>query len=141
MLVCGSWATRLEANGSGEDERRRAVCLVWTTPGDKAMKIYVDSCLAQETIVITTRSSVYQLVVLRGDEGDVLARGGRHFTEVTRVRFLGSIADDGSLEPHTIGIGLRMTFVFGEQFVVTSPVQSLSHDNVSAASRECAAAQ
>ena len=27
---------------------RRAVRLVWTTPGDKAMAIYVDSCAAQE---------------------------------------------------------------------------------------------
>ena len=38
------------------------------------MAIYVDSCAAQETIVITTRSSVYELVVLRGDRGDVLVR-------------------------------------------------------------------
>ena len=105
------------------------------------MAIYVDSCAAHETMVKTTCSSVYELVVLHGHRGDVLVRGGRHFTEVTRVLFLGSITDDGSLEPHTIGIGLRMTFVFGEQFVVTSPVQSLSHDSVSAASRECAAAQ
>jgi hypothetical protein len=94
------------------------------------MAIYVDSCAAQETIVITTRSSVYELVVLRGDRGDVLVRGGRYFTEVTRASFLGSIADDGSAEPHTIDIGLRMKFVVDERFVVTSPVQSLSHDNV-----------
>ena len=47
------------------------------------MAIYVDSCAAQDTIVVTTRSSVYELVVLRGDRGDVLVRGGRHFTEVT----------------------------------------------------------
>jgi len=31
------------------------------------MAIYVDSCKAQETIVITTRSSVYELVVLPPD--------------------------------------------------------------------------
>ena len=105
------------------------------------MAIHVDSCAAQDTIVITTRSSIYELVVLRGDRGDVLVRGGTHFTEVTRVLFLGSIAEDGSVEPQTIGIGLRMKFFLGEQFVVTSPVQSLSLDNVSAASRECAAAQ
>lgn len=94
------------------------------------MAIHVDSCAAQETIVITTRSSVYELDVLHGDRGDVLVRGGRYFTEVTRVRFLGSIADDGSVKPHAIDIGLRMKFVVGERFVVTSPVQSLSHDNV-----------
>ena len=97
------------------------------------MAIYVDSCAAQDTIVITTRSNIYELVVLRGDRGDVLVRGGRHFTEVTPVLFLGSIADDGSVEPHTIGIGLRMKFVCGDRFVITSPVQSLSCRSADAA--------
>ena len=94
------------------------------------MAISVDLCAAQETIVITTRSNVYEVVVLRGDRGDVLVRGGRYFTEVAPAVFLGSIADDGSVERHTIDIGLRMKFVLGERFIVTSPVQSLSHDNV-----------
>ena len=90
------------------------------------MATSVDSCAAQDTFVITTRSNVYELVVLRGDRGDVLVRGGRYFTEVTPALFLGSIADDGSLEPHTIGIGLRMKFVCDDRFIITSPVQSLS---------------
>ena len=84
-----------------------------------------DSCAAPETVVVTTRSSVYELVV-RGDRGDALVRGGRHFIEATPVLFLGSIADDGSVEAHTIGIGLRMKFVCDGQYVITSPVQSLS---------------
>jgi hypothetical protein len=107
------------------------------------MTICIDSCAAQETIVITTRSSsVYRLVVLPGDRGDVFVHGGTQFPDVTQVQLIGSIADDGTLEPYTIGIGRRMTFVFGERFVVTSPVQSLSHDNGSIApSRECVAGQ
>ena len=94
------------------------------------MATSVDSCAAQDTFVITTRSNVYELVVLRGDRGDVLVRGGRYFTEVTPALFLGSIADDGSVRPHTIEVGLRMKFVAGERFVVTSPVQSVSCDNI-----------
>lgn len=90
------------------------------------MAIDVDTCAAQDTIVITTRSSVYELVVARGERGDVLVRGGRHFTEATPALFLGSIADDGSLEPHIVGIGLRMRFICDGGFVTTSPVQSLS---------------
>ena len=105
------------------------------------MSIYVDSCEAQETIVITTRSSVYELVFLRADRGDVLVRGGRYFTEFSPVLFLGSIADDGSFNPGTIDVGGRLKFVFGEQFVITSPVESLSRDSTGAISPECAAAQ
>ena len=104
------------------------------------MAIYVDSCAVQETIVITTRSSVYELVVLRGGRGDVLVRGGGHFTEVTPVLFLGSIADDGSVEPHTIGIGLRMKFACVNRFVITSPVQSVSCRSADAA-LECVSVQ
>jgi hypothetical protein len=38
-----------------------------------------------------------------------------------------------------IDIGLRMKFVFGDRFVVTSAVHSLSHPNANPASQECAA--
>ena len=104
------------------------------------MSIHIDSCAAQDTIVITTRSSIYELVVLHGDRGDVLVRGGRHLTAVTRGLFLGSITDDGSLEPQIIAIGLRMRFVCGGRFLITSPVQSLSCRSADAA-LECAAVQ
>ena len=90
------------------------------------MAIHVDACAAEKTIIVTTRSSVYELVVRRGDRGDVLVRGGMHFTSVTPAFFLGSIADDGSSEPQTIDIGLRMKFVYGDRCVITSPVQSVS---------------
>jgi hypothetical protein len=112
---------------------RPAVCLNSASPGDKAMSICIDACAAQETIVVTTRSSVYRLVVLRGNRGEVLVRGGSHFTEFRQVLFHGSIADDGSLDLHTIDIGLRMKFGCGEQFVITSPVQSLSRHSADAA--------
>ena len=118
---------------------RRAVCLDSASQGDKTMSICIDACAAQETICVTTRSSVYELVILIGDRGDVLVRGGRYFTEFRPVVFLGSIADDGSLELHTIDIGRRMKFGCDEQFVITSPVQSLSLHSAGAASPECAA--
>ena len=90
------------------------------------MAICVDACVAQETIVVTTGSSVYELVALDGDQGVVLVRGGKYFGQVTRVLFLGSTADDGLLQPRAIGIGLRMRFLCGDRFVVTSPVQSFT---------------
>jgi hypothetical protein len=89
------------------------------------MSIHIDSCAARETVVANTRSSVYELIVLRGDRG-VLVRGGTHFTEFQYVVFLGSTADDGSLTPRTIDIGLRMIFKCGARLIITSPVQSIS---------------
>jgi hypothetical protein len=89
------------------------------------MSIHIDSCAASDTLVVTTGSSVYELIVLQED-GDVLVRGGSHFTGFQRVRFLGSTADGSSLTPRTIDIGLRMIFKSGDQSIVTSPVQSVS---------------
>jgi hypothetical protein len=71
------------------------------------MSIHLDSCAERETLVVTTRSSVYELVILRGERGDVLLSGGRHFTEFQPALFLGSTAEGGSLEPRTLDIGLR----------------------------------
>jgi hypothetical protein len=104
---------------------------------DVQMSIHIDSCAAQDTIVATTRSSVYELIVLQGDRGDVLVRGGRHFTEFRRVLFLGSAAAGGALEPHTVDIGLRMTFGVDDRFVITSEVQSLSRGPATAAPTDC----
>jgi hypothetical protein len=89
------------------------------------MSIHIDSCAAWETVVAKTRSSVYELIVLGGD-GDVLVRGGRHFTEFQRVLFLGSTADGSSLTPRSLDIGLRIIFKCGARLIITSPVQSLS---------------
>jgi hypothetical protein len=104
------------------------------------MSIDLGSCAVPETIVVTTRASVYELIVLRGNEGDVLLRGGSHFTEFRLVLFVGSTANDGSLHPSTIDIGLRMQFICGDRLVTTSAVQSLSGRPASTTSTECASA-
>jgi hypothetical protein len=105
------------------------------------MAIHLDSCTARETIVVNTLSNVYELIVLREDDGAVLVRGGRHFTEFSRVLFLGSTAAGGPLHPLTIEIGLRMQFIYEDQLVTTSAVQSLSRRPVSTFSTDCPAAR
>ena len=106
-----------------------------------ATSIDIASCAACETVVVKTRSSVYELVALRGNSGQVLVRGGSHFKRFCRALFVGSIQNDGTLERHTIDIGLRMRFYFDNLVIITSPVESLSRHLASAATTECAATQ
>jgi hypothetical protein len=106
-----------------------------------ATSIDIASCAASETVVVKTRSSVYELVALRGNSGEVLVRGGSHFKRFCRALFVGSIRNDGALERHTIDIGLRMRFYFDNLVIITSPVESLSRHLASAATTECAATQ
>jgi hypothetical protein len=101
------------------------------------MSIQIESCAARETIVLNTRSSVYELVVLDGAQGHIEVRGGSHFPKFRRALFLGSMADDGSVAPRTIDIGRRMKFVSGNESFLTSPVQSICRCGASAASTEC----
>ena len=102
------------------------------------MSIHIDSCGARETIVVTTRSSVYELGVLRSAKGLIVVRGGRHFPKFRRALFLGSMADDGWVAARTIDVGLRMKFVSGNRSFLTSPVQSICRRPAGAASTECA---
>ena len=98
----------------------------------------LDSCAAPEPMLITTRSSIYELVVLRGAQGLMLVRGGKHFPKFRRALFLGSAADDGSVAPLTIDVGLRMKCCFGNRFFVTSAVQSICRSPSTTASTKCA---
>ena len=106
----------------------------------KQMSIQLDSCSAQEMIVVTTRSSVYELIVVRGDHGHILVRGGRHFPEFQSALFLCSTRNDGSVALRTIDIGLRMKFMSGDRSYLTSAVQSICRRTASGASTECAEA-
>jgi len=103
------------------------------------MSIDLGLCAVRETIVVNTRASVYVLIVLRGDEGDVLVCGGSHFPEFRRVVFVGSTGEGGSLHRRTIDIGLRMQFICGDRLVSTSMVQSVTRRHDGAAATGCAA--
>jgi hypothetical protein len=101
--------------------------------------IHILSCTPSETIVVKTGSSVYELIVVGGDCGEVLVRGGRHFTKFCSALFAGSMRNGGAVERHTIDIGLRMKFYFENLVIITSAVQSLSRHPGSADTTECAA--
>jgi hypothetical protein len=106
----------------------------------RKMSIQLDSCSAQEMIVVTTRSSVYELVVVRGDHGHILLRGGRHFPKFRSALFLCSTRNDGSVALRTIDIGLGMKFMSGDRSYLTSAVRSICLRTASGGSTECAEA-
>jgi hypothetical protein len=105
-----------------------AVALAFDRPATRTSDdaIHLGLCPQFETIVVRTCRSVYELIVLEGDAGDVLVRGGRKFPAFRRVRLDGSTASVGALKENTIVLCLRMRFRLGHRIVVTSPVQGLS---------------
>jgi hypothetical protein len=102
--------------------------------------ICLDSCARSEKIVVNTCKSVYELIVVQGDEGEVLVRGGRKFPEFRRVQFVGSTVGGSALKVNTIDVGWRMEFHLDHRIVVTSAVQALSRQGYASDPTERAAA-
>jgi hypothetical protein len=83
-------------------------------------------CGQFETIVVKTRRSVYEILVLDGRTGDILIRGGSDFPEFCRALFVGSTPDGRALKVNTIDVGLRMEFHLGQGTLITSSVTAVS---------------
>ena len=88
--------------------------------------IQVDSCPAFELIVVRTLNSEYEVIVLPGNAGDVLIRGGRFFPEFCRARLDGATAGGGALKLTGIYVGLRLELHVDRKSIVTSTVQGIS---------------
>ena len=86
--------------------------------------ISLDSCRRFQTIVVNTSTSVYELIVLEGNTGDLLVQGGSRLPEFRRACFIGSVAPFSALKANSIEVGRRMRFFAGDRIIVTSPVKA-----------------
>jgi len=86
--------------------------------------IQLDSCRRFERILVRTRHSVYELIVL-GRGGCVFVRGGHAFPEFRRARVAGSSLGS-ALMLRSVGVGRRMELQADGKYFVTSTIQALS---------------
>jgi hypothetical protein len=86
--------------------------------------ISLNACRRFQTIVVNTSTSVYELIVLEGNAGDVLVQGGSRLPEFRRVCFIGSVAPGSALKANSIEVGRSMRFFAGDRIIVTSPVKA-----------------
>jgi hypothetical protein len=93
---------------------------------DPQDSISLGSCSELEWIVMKTRGSVYDLVVLSGAAGDVLIRGGRFFPEFRRVTVVGSIFGPAVLKLRSICVGMQLAVDDGEKPIITSRIEAVS---------------
>ena len=91
--------------------------------------LHLKSCTPSETILVQTRSSIYEMIVVRGDRGEVLVRGGKMLPDFRRATFVGSTAGGTALKPNTIDVGLRMEFNLGGEIMLTSVVKAVARDD------------
>jgi len=96
----------------------------WMNPSDDAIQL--DSCRAFDWVVVQTSSSVYDLIVLPGDAGEVLVRGGRFLPEFRSARVVGSTDGGTLLKVKSICVGFRMELNVNGECLLTSRIQAIS---------------
>ena len=79
-----------------------------------------------DRLVVRTRNSVYEIVVVTPGTADVAVRGGAFFPSFARASIAGSSLGGSFLKLHSIHVGFRMELLAGAQSIVTSPVESIA---------------
>ena len=79
-----------------------------------------------DRILVKTRRSDYELVVVDGKSGEVLVRGGQYFSDFQRAWLTGSILGASAIKVRTIVVGCPLEFRVDRTSITTSPVESIS---------------
>lgn len=87
--------------------------------------VQVDSLEDMEKLVIQTRNSVYEIIVIDGPTGEILIRGGQNFPELTPARLTGATLGGSFCKLRGIYAGFRMEIDANGSRTVTSPVESI----------------
>jgi hypothetical protein len=89
-------------------------------------RIRLEACRELERIVVRTRRSVYEIIVLSGKAGDVLVRGGRFFPKFRQATVTGSIFGGCGVELGSISVGLHLELQCGGGSFLTSQIVAVS---------------
>jgi hypothetical protein len=89
--------------------------------------ITLGTCRDFDRILVKTRHSVYELIVLSAPVGDVMVRGGIFGAEFQRATLTGSTFGGSALKRHAVCVGRFLELRVGEKSFVTSSVQAASH--------------
>jgi hypothetical protein len=88
--------------------------------------VMVDRLAVLDRLMIQTRHSQYEIVVMTPETADVLVRGGAYFPVFTRAKVAGSSLGGSFLKVHGIYVGFRMEISDGSRMIVTSAVETVS---------------
>jgi hypothetical protein len=78
-----------------------------------------------EKLVIQTRNSLYEIIIIDGRSGEILVRGGQFFPELTPARLAGATLGGSFCKMRGIYTGFRMEINANGQRTVTTPVESI----------------
>ena len=88
--------------------------------------IQLDSCPQFQWILMRTRRSVYDLIVLSGKAGEVMIRGGSFFPEFRLATIVGSTLGGSAVRLGSICAGCHLELHVDGKSFVTSRIETVS---------------
>jgi len=88
--------------------------------------VQIDALPELTHLIVRTRNSQYELIVVAARAGHVLVRGGQFFPEFERVRVAGSCLGGSFLKLHGIYVGFQLELHRDSDFIVTTKVRSIA---------------
>jgi hypothetical protein len=85
----------------------------------------LDECSPLDRLVVETRNSVYDIVVVSPKDGDVLVRGGRLFPDFCNAQLVGATAGGHTIKLLGVYVGLCLELFADHRSVTTSPVAAV----------------
>jgi len=104
----------------------RAVSLTAWSDRDWSAGVCLGDLCAMDRLTVTTRNSVYDIVIVSPQTGEVMVRGGALFPSLTPARLCGSSLGGSFLKLHVVHPGFCLELAHDERgIVITTPVRSV----------------
>ena len=103
-----------------------AVTLDTWTAHDWSHGVLLPHLAPHDQLIVRTRNSVYEIIVMVPHTASVMVRGGRFFSTFTPAQVVGSSLGGGFLKLHGVYAGLQMELVTDDLPIITTRVRTVS---------------
>jgi hypothetical protein len=87
--------------------------------------VQIEACSPLDRLVVETRNSSYDVVVVSPKDGEVLVRGGRLFPDFRQGQLVGATSGGHTVKLRGIYVGLCLELFVDRRCVTTSPVAAV----------------
>ena len=97
----------------------------WTSH-DWSHGVFLPQLAPQDQLIVCTRNSTYDIIVVVPHTASVLVRGGAYFPTFTPARVAGSSLGGGCLKLHGVYAGFQLELVTDDLPIITTRVRTVS---------------
>ena len=97
----------------------------WTAH-DWSHGVMIPRLAPHDQLIVRTRNSTYEIIVLVPHTASVLVRGGAFFPTFTQARVAGSSMGGGFLKLHGVYAGFQLELLTDDLPIITTRVQTVS---------------